>query len=590
MNVQRILAFFAAASILGACSGGTRSAFVPAAPGGPSADDRVSAPESHAAKHGAKLELTLKIPRRSKRSHYIARSTQSIQIKERGTTLGTFDTTPTSKGCAGSGASTVCRFNTLAAPGNNEPISVATYDGGNAGGNVLSEATVVKTIAANKANTIALTLDGVPASLALHLSNANPTQGSTATLTLTVTVKDADGNTIIGPGTYARAISLVNSAPSVATLSASRVTSPSANVVTVHYTGAVGNATFTASATGVTNATATLVSVKPHSVYVGGVWAAIPAGGNVDYYNNAASASFGLSGGGLTTATAVAVDDAGGVIAGDASGHIERWPINAKNSATPTQSLTGAGNVTALAWDAKNQRIVYAAQSGSGFCVLKAGASGAVGGNQTCYTATQHYLFDTTVSGLAVDPNTGTLWVANATPVSSGGGSGDCPVASSGGHSCVNLLIFSLQTNGTYNFSGFVDLYDCTGPYWNNLGQIAFDPSHVNGDYSKGVLWIADATPGQDVVYGIGSNSLGCNLPDTYSFNGDGSNLAQPYSLAWDGSDGVWVGDQATTFLQHWKSLYDSPALATGGSYYLGSADGNASPTSIAVFSVYAGH
>lgn len=581
MNVQRTLASFAAASILGACSGGSHSELVPAAP----VTDRAQAQTAK----GAKLELTLRIPRRSKRSHYISRSTQSIAIKERGTTLGTFNTTPTSKGCVGSGTSTVCRFATGAIPGKNEAVTVDTYDGGGGSGNLLSEATVVTTIAANKANAISLTLNGVPASLSLHLSNANPTQGTPATLTLTVTAKDADGNVIIGPGNFAHAISLVSNAHAVATLSASSVTSPAADVVTVHYTGAVGNATFTASATGVTNATATLESVKPHSSYVGGVWAAIPAAGTVPYYHDSASPSLGLSGGGLTTATAVAVDDVGGVIAGDASGHIERWPINATGSATPTQSLTGAGNVTALAWDAKNQRIIYAAQSAGSFCVVGANASGAVSGSQTCYTSA-HYLLDTTVAGLAVDPNTGTLWVANAAPISSGGGSGDCPIAGSGGHSCVNLLVFTLSANGSYNFSGFVDLQDCTGPYWYNIAQIAFDPSHVNGDYTKGVLWIADATPGQDVVYGIGSNSLGCNIPNTYSFNGDGSNLAQPYSLAWDGSDGVWVGDQSTTFLQHWTNIYDSPALATGGSYYLGSSDANKSPTSIAVFNVYAGH
>lgn len=589
MNVRRTLAFFAAASVLGACSGGSHSAFVPSAPGGSIIADRTQSQEPQKVRGTAKLELRLEIPRRSKRARYISPSTHSISIKERGTTLGTFNTTPTSKGCVGSGTGTVCRFSTLAAPGTNETITVDTYDGGGASGNLLSEAAVVKTIAASKANSIGLTLNGVPASLILHLSNANPTQGTSATLTLTVTAKDADGNVIIGPGNFAHAISLLDNATAVATLSASSVISPSSASVSVHYTGAVGNATFTASASGVTNATATLVSVKPHSSYVGGVWAAIPGAAGVPYYHASATSSFGLSGGGMTAATAVAVDDVGGVIAGDASGRIERWPINAKDSQTPTQSLTGAGNVTALAWDAKHQRIIYAAQSSGSFCVVNANASGVVGGVQTCYTSA-HYLLDTTVSGLAVDPNTGTLWVANATPVASGGGSGGCPLTSSGAQSCVSLLIFSLQSNGTYNFSGFVDLYDCTGPYWNNVGQIAFDPSHVNGDYSKGVLWIADATPGNDVVYGIGSNSLGCTLPNTYSFDGDGSNLAQPYSLAWDGSDGVWVGDQATTFLQHWTDLYDSPALATGGSYYLGSADGNKSPTSIAVFSVYAGH
>jgi len=277
------------------------------------------------------------------------------------------------------------------------------------------------------------------------------------------------------------------------------------------------------------------------------------------------------------------------VIAGDASGNIAVWPINANGNTPPAESITSAGNISALAWDPINGRIIYAAQNSSSFCVAAANASGAASGISTCYSAPT-YLLATTVSGLAVNPNNGTLYVANAVPPGSGGGSGDCPLSgpNAGTQSCANVLIFTLGSNGAYNYAGFMNLQDCTSPEWTTDGQLAFDPTHSNGDGSVGVLWIADPTANQDAVYGVTANSAGCNISIAGHFSGDGASLVNPLSVAWDGSDGVWVGDQSTTFLQHWTNVYDAPTLPTGNSFYLGPNDGNASPTDIAVFNVLA--
>lgn len=583
MHARRLIAATALASFLAACSGaqGGGNASLPSlnAPI-PSAKDA-----SAGAKRDASLEVALRIPRKSKHAHYISPSTQSIKIAESGVVIGTFNTTPTTKGCLQQNGTTVCTYSMLASPGK-KAFTVTTYDGAGAGGNVLSTATLVKTIVANKANSLSLTLNGMPSALTLDLDVINPTQGTPSTLHLTVNATDADGNTIVGPGGYARTIALSDSDKSGATqLGATTVSSPSSNVVSVAYNGAAVAATFTASATGVQNVSVSMQSVKPHSVYVGGVWAAIPALGAIPYYNGSATASLALNSSTLTTATAVAVDDTGRVIAGNAGGNIEVWPINASGTAVPAQTITGAGNVTALAWDAINGRIIFASSGASSFGVVNANASGAASGITTYYNSPS-YPLSTTVAGLAVDPNNGTLYVANATPIGSGGGSGDCPEGT-GGQSCVSVLVFSLGSNGAYNFQGFVDLQDCTGPSWWNVGQIAFDPSHMNGDGSIGNLWLADLTPGNDVVLAIGSTSTGCTVPNQYSFSGDGANLAQPASLAWDGNGGVWVGDQATTFMQHWTNVYTTPAVAAGGSYYLGTGDGGKSPTGIASFSVY---
>jgi hypothetical protein len=583
MHARRLIAAGAIASLLTACSAAQGGGGTSLPPLGAPASPAQSAPAG--AKRTARLEVALRVPRKRTHAHYISPSTQSIKIVESGTTLGTFDTTPTTKGCVQQNGTTVCTYAMLAIPGK-KSFSITTYDATGAGGSPLSTATVAKTIVANKANSLSLTLNGIPSTITLALDVINPTQGTPATLHLTVNATDADGNTIVGPGGYAHAITIADSDKSGATqLGTTTVTSPSGNVVTVAYNGSAVAATFTASAAGVQNATASLQSVKPHSQYTGGVWAAIPAYGAIPYYNASAAAGLGLNSATLTTATAVAVDDTGRVIAGDAGGNIEVWPISASGTTVPAQSITGAGNVTALAWDAKNGRIIFASAGSSSFGVVNANASGAASGNATYYSAPS-YPLATTISGLAVDPNDGTLYVANATPTDSGGGSGSCPL-SGGSDSCVNVLKFALQGNGTYSFQGFVDLQDCTGYTWSNLGQIVFDPSHANGDGSLGTLWVADLSPGNDVVFGFGTTTSGCNIANSYSFYGDGANLAQPATLAWDGGDGLWVGDQATTFLQHWTNLYSSPAVASGGSYYLGTGDGGKSPTSIASFSVY---
>ncbi|HVA34555.1 MAG TPA: hypothetical protein VNG31_10435, partial [Candidatus Baltobacteraceae bacterium] len=540
MNSNRLLAGAALASFLSACSGyhGAGGGALPSMPSTLQDQAQRGAGAGAGAERGARLELALKIPKATKRRpNFISPSTQSIQIKEGHKTLGTFNTTPTSKGCLQQNGTTVCTFSMGAIPGKKQRFSIATYDSTGASGALLSNATIVQKIVASKKNTIKVTLNGVPKTIALALSVTSPTQGTPDnSITLTVTAQDADGNTIIAPGNYAHQISLADSNTSVATLTANVVRSPSSNVVGVHYTGAAGSATFTASATGVTNVTATLTSVKPHSQYVGGVWAVSSGSPSVAYYDNSSTAAFGLTGGTLSSPTAVAVDDVGGVIAGDASGDIEHWPINATGTATPSQTLGGANNVSALAWDPIDGRIIYAAKNTAAFCVVSSGASGALGpGNQSCYSSSL-YPLASTISGLAVDPNNGTLYVANAVPVGVANTSGGyC----TNNELCVSILVFALGSNGSYQYDHQIDMADCHSGYWNNVGQIAFDPSSQNSDGSVGSLWVADETPGNDYVAGVASSSSGCNINETGQVNGDGSTLAQPATVAWDGSTGL---------------------------------------------------
>jgi hypothetical protein len=586
MKMKDWIAVLASASALAACGAhATAPGPLPAAPAMPSA---AGVPDVAARKATALLVLSLEIPRRNRGGthvDYISAGTQSIKIDEGKATIGAFNTTPTTKGCLQQSGSTLCTYHMGAISGKKQLFIFSTYDAPNQSGHLLSTGTVRKTIAASKQNTLKVTLNGVPAALSLVLSNSNPTQGAAVGLTLTVNATDADGNTIISPGNYANSISLADSNTSVATLSATTVTSPSSNVVDVTCTCAAGSATFTASAKGVTNATATLTSVKPHSEYVGGVWAAVPGFGSIPYFDNAATPSVVLNGGGLTSATAVAVDDQGGVIAGDANGNIEHWPINAINGATPMQSLTGAGNVSALTWDPINERVIYAAENTASFCVVSSGADGALGGgNQTCYSAPS-YPLASTVSGLAVDQRTGNLYVANATAVTGAAAAGGYCPQGVGGNVCISVLVFT-PSGTSYNFDHYLDLESPLSGNEFNIGQIAFDPTHVNADGSTGVLWTTDQTPNNDIVRGVSSSSTGGNIPYVYTLTGDGANLVTPATVAWDGSGGLWAGDRTTTWLQHWTNVYTTYATVSNA-YYLGAHDGNASPTQIAVFNVY---
>jgi streptogramin lyase len=146
------------------------------------------------------------------------------------------------------------------APVGSDTFVFATYDTSNCQGNVLSRATVTKAIVTGAANTVSATLNGVVASIAISLSNPAPNAGVPATLNVNVVARDADGNTIVGPGNYSVPIHLaVNDSTNSGTLSLSTndITGP-ATTATLTYNGGTLNsglpggptATIVASGTG----------------------------------------------------------------------------------------------------------------------------------------------------------------------------------------------------------------------------------------------------------------------------------------------------------------------------------------------------
>ena len=95
---------------------------------------------------------------------------------------------------------------TFSAPTGLDTFSIQTYDEAYGKGAVLSSAIVTQTVSAGSANVVAAILDGVINSFALSVSPLQPTAGSASTMTVSATAYDADGNAIVGPGTYASAV------------------------------------------------------------------------------------------------------------------------------------------------------------------------------------------------------------------------------------------------------------------------------------------------------------------------------------------------------------------------------------------------
>ena len=134
----------------------------------------------------------------------------SLIVKSGSSTVltDTFDVTSTSAGCTTNASVTTCTEIFTLAPGS-YTASVATYDAANGSGNVLSEEQLAGfTVASGVANAIPLTLYGVPKTIAVS-GNAPTVWGSqsggftvfgSVAQSLAITAKDADGNTIVGPG------------------------------------------------------------------------------------------------------------------------------------------------------------------------------------------------------------------------------------------------------------------------------------------------------------------------------------------------------------------------------------------------------
>ncbi len=203
--------------------------------------------------------------RRSPR--YVSASTQSASI-----------TVAASGGSASSPVVVNCT-NTcsgqIAAPLGSDTFTAKLFDQTNAAGNLLSTGTLTQTIAIDQANAVSMTFNGVVHALAVALNPSAVTPGTPATVLVNFAALDADGDAIVGPGSYvdsngnALTVTLSSSDASDARLSASTFTAPPSTPPTLSYDGAsTGNITVAASASSGASANATLAVGCGSAVYV----------------------------------------------------------------------------------------------------------------------------------------------------------------------------------------------------------------------------------------------------------------------------------------------------------------------------------
>jgi streptogramin lyase len=145
------------------------------------------------------------------------------------------------------------------APVGTDTFVFQTYDEQNGQGNVLSRATVTQTIVLGSANNVSAVLNGVVASTTISLSNPSPNAGVPATVNVNVSAKDADGNTIVGPGDYSTPIHLTISDPAnsgTLSLSTNNIPNPGTTATLTYNGGTLSSASIIASATGVSTTAA----------------------------------------------------------------------------------------------------------------------------------------------------------------------------------------------------------------------------------------------------------------------------------------------------------------------------------------------
>ncbi|HZO93474.1 MAG TPA: hypothetical protein VFB22_06855 [Candidatus Baltobacteraceae bacterium] len=220
------------------------------------------------------VHFSIALPARSsaglrRRPRYVSASTKSATVTV--TPAGGSPATPVVINCSPASCT-----GQLAAPVGSDTFAVKLFDAANGAGSLLSTGTLTQTIVLDAANVVKVTFDGVVRALALSLAPSAVTFGKASTVNVLAAALDADGNTIVGPGSYVDlngdplTIMLADSDASGATkLSVTALSAPPPTPVTLSYDGAaISCVTITASATALAPATALLPSTGTPTLYV----------------------------------------------------------------------------------------------------------------------------------------------------------------------------------------------------------------------------------------------------------------------------------------------------------------------------------
>jgi outer membrane protein assembly factor BamB len=198
---------------------------------------------------GVPVSVSIKIPQQPRGAKYVSPATKSASITvtpKRGRPLpeAILNCSPTA--CDG----------TVHAPPGTAIFAVALYDGSNATGKILSRASVLETIVAGRTNALRITVNGVPARIALRLNPSQYTYQSPGRIAISIVAYDAAGYTIAGR--YADAVTISSSDTSGdSSLSRSAFTASSRTIALTYNANFVGT-TITAQGTGFTKVTATV--------------------------------------------------------------------------------------------------------------------------------------------------------------------------------------------------------------------------------------------------------------------------------------------------------------------------------------------
>jgi DNA-binding beta-propeller fold protein YncE len=239
LSRTRVAALCAAVVGLASCSGG----------GGAIAPN--PAPTSAHSSGTAKEQLVISIPHKAttagiRRAQYVSAATQSVTVNvvPQGSATPvsgfpqTMNLTTSSPNCVSTLASTQCTL-TLALSAGSYDVSLTTFDQTGGAGNVLSAAQSVPiTVLSGQANTLPITLGGVPVSVQVVSAGgaltgsalSGFTLATNATANISVFGLDADGNMILGPG--APTVSLTSSAPTQVSVVAPAPGSPNTFALT----------------------------------------------------------------------------------------------------------------------------------------------------------------------------------------------------------------------------------------------------------------------------------------------------------------------------------------------------------------------
>jgi len=322
MNVYRVAAAVTIVA-LGACSGGKGGSLVPSAPAATATPPGAGSGTSGS----SRATLTVVVPHAAAAStkrapKYVSPSSAALSVAVNGGTATSYGLTATSPGCAVVSGNTTCTFS-IVAPAGHDAFALSITDGAGA---ALSRNVVSATVASGVATPLAVTLAGVPASVAVvpgtgavidspsapyHAPGLNPQPVEIEPL-------DADGNIIIGPGAPTINSVSIASGGTYATVASANTSDPAAFVLTP-VDGTAGGKTVTVSATAQGVALADGTASQPitsTTAYLFTPAIAIASGPNVFEYSLESSAlitAFPVCPGDcpLTFATTMAADSKG---------------------------------------------------------------------------------------------------------------------------------------------------------------------------------------------------------------------------------------------------------------------------------------